>query len=217
MKRYTPQRFSFSFSLTNQNYFRKACFSLHTLIHFLWTWFLCIVQTLLLGTTANVGMKLFGEVGRSQNIHLFRPGAFRRGAQDRFVIANQSSLGRVKKLIIWHDNTGSHPDWSLARVAVRDLQTNVIYHFLANCTLSLKSSKMEVEKTVAVASKWYFTEDLNLMCAAVWCNEFLSFVCLFFLIVLLGWYLYSASWRKLIRGTLDLTTHCLILVTIFMF
>src|SRR6218665_2703490 len=112
-----------------------------------------VVQTLLLGTTANVGMKLCGEVGRSQNVHLFRPGAFRRGAQDRFVIANQSSLGPVRKLIIWHDNTGSHPDWGLTRAAVRDLQMNVIYHFLANCTLTLRSSKMAIEKTIRVASE----------------------------------------------------------------
>lgn len=139
-----------------QNYFVKCTF--HTNLLYLNLFFVDIVLTLLLGTTAHVGMKLYGEDGQSQNVHLFRPGAFRRAAQDRFVIANQSSLGALKKLVIWHDNTGSHPEWSLARVAIRDLQTNVIYHFLANCTLSLKSSEVEIEKTITVASEPCFAE-----------------------------------------------------------
>lgn len=190
-----------------QNLFLKCRF--HTNLFYQNLLFVDIVLTLLLGTTANVGIKLHGEVGQSQNVHLFRPGAFRRAAQDRFVIANQSSLGAVKKLVIWHDNTGSHPDWSLARVAVRDLQTNVIYHFLASCTLSLKSSEVEIEKTLTVASEPCFAEHLNLLCSAAWCNEFLSFICLFtgFVIVIVNFYLYSASWRKLIRDAFDLTTQ----------
>lgn len=106
---------------------------------------------LIAGTTSNVGIKVFGRNNQSGRIHLFRPGSFRRNAQDKFIVATRSFLGPICKLKIWHDNTGSHPSWNLARISIRDIQTDNVYHFLANCCLSLDPSVGKIEKLLSVA------------------------------------------------------------------
>lgn len=111
------------------------------------------MSDLIAGTTSNVGIKIFGRQSRSDRIHLFRPGSFRRNAQDKFVVATCSFLGPICKLKIWHDNTGSHPSWNLARISIRDVRTNRVYHFLANCSLSLDPSVGKIEKTLSVAGR----------------------------------------------------------------
>ncbi|KAF0037703.1 hypothetical protein F2P81_010577 [Scophthalmus maximus] len=58
------------------------------------------------GTTAHVGINLFGHESRSGHRHLDSRGAFSRNALDIFHIATDSSLGSVWKLRIWHDNKG---------------------------------------------------------------------------------------------------------------
>jgi len=60
-----------------------------------------------LGTTANVGICVYGYESRSGSRHLYKDGAFQRGAADVFQIATDVSLGTIYKVKIWHDNTGS--------------------------------------------------------------------------------------------------------------
>ena len=98
-----------------------------------------------LGTTANVSVNLFGvknDIDNADDIStgprlLIRPGAFKRGGVDSFVVASDRSLGIVNRVRVWHDNTGSNPDWFLARLVIRDLQSNSCRHFIANRWLTL--------------------------------------------------------------------------------
>lgn len=63
------------------------------------------------GTTAHVGIMLYGAEGRSGHRHLDGDRAFRRNSLDVFQIATPHSLGSVRKIRVWHDNKGlwGHP------------------------------------------------------------------------------------------------------------
>jgi len=101
------------------------------------------------GTTANVSVKLSGEGGTSPGVrHLCRPGSFQRGSRDVFVVASDRSLGRVSRLVVWHDNTGAAPGWYLSTITVRDLQTDDCYQFIAETwlTLSTLDEHADIEK-----------------------------------------------------------------------
>lgn len=58
------------------------------------------------GTTAHVGIMLYGAEGRSGHRHLDGDRAFRRNSLDVFQIATPHSLGSVRKIRVWHDNKG---------------------------------------------------------------------------------------------------------------
>lgn len=72
------------------------------------------------GTTAHVGISLYGREGRSGHRHLDSRGAFARNALDIFHIATDTSLGNVWKIRIWHDNKGkdTHNRRSPSRVCI---------------------------------------------------------------------------------------------------
>lgn len=94
-------------------------------------------------------MKLAGEDSTSSGVrHLYCPGSFQRGSRDVFVVASDLSLGRVSRLVVWHDNVGTAPSWYLSRITVRDLQTNDCYHFVAETWLTLATlgEHGEIEK-----------------------------------------------------------------------
>lgn len=59
------------------------------------------------GTTAHVGVSLYGREGRSGHRHLDSRGAFARNALDIFHVATDTSLGNIWKIRIWHDNKGT--------------------------------------------------------------------------------------------------------------
>lgn len=58
------------------------------------------------GTTAHVGIMLYGEDNRSGHRHLDGDRAFNRNSLDIFQIATPHSLGTVWKIRVWHDNKG---------------------------------------------------------------------------------------------------------------
>lgn len=58
------------------------------------------------GTTAHVGINLYGRESHSGHRHLDSRGAFTRNALDIFHIATDTSLGSVWKIRICHDNKG---------------------------------------------------------------------------------------------------------------
>lgn len=60
-----------------------------------------------LGTTAHVGISLYGRESRSGHRHLDSRGSFARNALDIFHIATDTSLGDIWKIRIWHDNKGT--------------------------------------------------------------------------------------------------------------
>ncbi|XP_061131221.1 polycystin-1 [Syngnathus typhle] len=95
------------------------------------------------GTTAHVGISLYGREGRTGHRHLDTRGAFTRNALDIFHVATDTSLGSVWKIRIWHDNKGLSPAWMLQYVLVKDLQTGSSYYFLVDEWLSVDNEKTE--------------------------------------------------------------------------
>ncbi|XP_053131913.1 polycystin-1 isoform X2 [Hemicordylus capensis] len=107
------------------------------------------------GTTAHVGITLYGMENKSGHRHLDSENAFHRNSLDIFQIATERSLGSVWKIRVWHDNKGLSPSWYLQHVVVRDLQTCKSYHFLVNDWLSVESEENGglVEREVFAASE----------------------------------------------------------------
>nr|XP_006822225.1 PREDICTED: polycystin-1-like [Saccoglossus kowalevskii] len=104
------------------------------------------------GTTAHVGVNIYGAHGKSGTRHLSKPNAFMRNSLDVFQIAADINLGDIKKIRIWHDNTGLHPCWYLSRVVIRDMQTNKKYYFLCEQWLTLTGQEGVVKKELTLAS-----------------------------------------------------------------
>ncbi|XP_053712172.1 polycystin-1-like [Synchiropus splendidus] len=102
------------------------------------------------GTTAHVGISLYGREGRSGHRHLDSRGAFARNSLDIFQIATDTSLGNVWKLRIWHDNKGLSPAWLLQYVLIKDLQTGSSYYFLVEEWLSVDNEKTERQVEIEV-------------------------------------------------------------------
>ncbi|MBN3322381.1 PKD1 protein, partial [Atractosteus spatula] len=95
------------------------------------------------GTTAHVGISLYGREGRSGHRHLDSGSAFTRSSLDIFHISTDSNLGSIWKIRIWHDNKGLSPSWYLQYVVVKDLQTSNKYFFLIEDWLSVDNDKTE--------------------------------------------------------------------------
>ncbi|XP_011375218.1 polycystin-1 isoform X3 [Pteropus vampyrus] len=106
------------------------------------------------GTTAHVGIMLYGADSRSGHRHLDGDRAFHRNSLDIFQIATPHSLGSVWKIRVWHDNKGLSPAWFLQHIIVRDLQTTRSTFFLVNDWLSVETEANGglVEKEVLAAS-----------------------------------------------------------------
>ncbi|NXE94079.1 PKD1 protein, partial [Menura novaehollandiae] len=107
------------------------------------------------GTTAHVGIALYGVDNKSGHRHLDGDNAFQRNSLDVFQMATERSLGSVRRIRIWHDNKGLSPSWYLQHVIVRDLQSSKSYFFLVNDWLSVESEDNDglVEKEVFAASE----------------------------------------------------------------
>ncbi|GFN79869.1 polycystin-1, partial [Plakobranchus ocellatus] len=105
------------------------------------------------GTTAHIGLKLYGTQNKGEARHVTKPGAFQRGSRDVFLISHAENLGELTKVLVWHDNLGLSPAWFVSHIAVKDLQTGARYTFLINSWLSLEMEDGVVQKTVKVAGE----------------------------------------------------------------
>uniref|UniRef100_A0A8C2TGT6 Polycystin 1, transient receptor potential channel interacting n=1 Tax=Coturnix japonica TaxID=93934 RepID=A0A8C2TGT6_COTJA len=107
------------------------------------------------GTTAHVGIALYGVDNKSGHRHLDGENAFHRNSLDVFQIATERNLGSIWRIRIWHDNKGLSPSWYLQHIIVRDLQSSKSYFFLVNDWLSVESEENDgmVEKEVYAASE----------------------------------------------------------------
>lgn len=92
------------------------------------------------GTDANVFIILFGENGDSGEMQLSKSlthrNKFERGQTDIFHYENLLSLGELRKIRIWHDNSGLGASWYLGSVDVTDELTEKTYHFVCQRWLS---------------------------------------------------------------------------------
>ena len=88
------------------------------------------------GTSANVGIAIYGSDGSTGNVTLTDPQLekvfFSRGSINNFTLCLGESLGTLEKIRIWHDNSGRNPSWFLMQVVITDLSTGEKAHFVAN-------------------------------------------------------------------------------------
>ncbi|XP_069840130.1 polycystin-1 isoform X2 [Dendropsophus ebraccatus] len=107
------------------------------------------------GTTAHVGISLYGVDSKSGHRHLDGENTFHRNSVDIFQIATDKSLGNVWKIRLWHDNKGLSPSWHVQHVIIKDLQRSKNYFFLVNDWLSVgqEENGRRVEKEIFAASE----------------------------------------------------------------
>lgn len=111
------------------------------------------------GTTANVGLMLSGEMGKSRKCLLksSKREVLKRGNVDSFLVTTSASLGPLDYLHIWHDNSGSDPTWFLNRVVVLDAETGRAEHFLCYRWLAVDEGDGQIQRLLPIAS----AEDLK--------------------------------------------------------
>ncbi|XP_035981647.1 polycystic kidney disease 1 like 1 [Fundulus heteroclitus] len=109
--------------------------------------------------TAKVYIVLYGADGFSQTKELQVPGCslFRRNATDTFILSAADSLGPVWGVHIWHDNSGSSPDWYLKRVVVSEVNGGRAearsWLFVGECWLAVNKGDGRVERMLRVCSE----------------------------------------------------------------
>ncbi|MBX3082494.1 MAG: hypothetical protein KF716_12730 [Anaerolineae bacterium] len=86
------------------------------------------------GTDANVFITLFGTQSSSAEFKLDTPGRddFERNQTDTFTVTTPQNLGTITRIRIRHDNSGLASGWFLARITVKNVDTNVRVTFEAN-------------------------------------------------------------------------------------
>lgn len=107
------------------------------------------------GTTANVYIILYGDLGTSQPIHLINPSCvpFSRGNTDTFILSFQDNLGTINKIRIWHDNSGANPSWSLSHVTIQGDGNDDVSLFIFQQWLAVEKGAGFVDRTKNVATK----------------------------------------------------------------
>lgn len=65
-------------------------------------------------------------------------------------------LGKIQSVRIWHNNAGADPSWLLARILIRDLQTDKTVWFVCDRWLAVEEDDGQIDRTLHPASK----EDL---------------------------------------------------------
>ncbi|XP_033124417.1 polycystin-1-like [Anneissia japonica] len=105
------------------------------------------------GTTAHIGISIYGSNGKTGSRHLNSKSAFTRNTRAAFRIYSECNLEEVQKVRVWHDNTGLDPSWYLATILVVDVQTDRKFHFLCETWLSLLQDGGAVDKTFEVLGK----------------------------------------------------------------
>ena len=112
------------------------------------------------GTTADVSIALTGALEQTQS-RLLRDleptrRKFQSGNIDNFLLTVPRPLGKIQSIRIWHNNAGEDPSWFLARVLVRDLQTDKTVWFVCDRWLAVEEDDGQIDRTLLPASK----EDL---------------------------------------------------------
>ncbi|XP_068682590.1 polycystin-1-like protein 2 [Montipora foliosa] len=109
------------------------------------------------GTTANVGLMIYGEHGVTPTLPLSDPELnkifFARGSINNFTLSLPESLGDLVKIKIWHDNSGKSPAWFFSQVQIIDVQTGEKWHFLGNRWLAVEKGGGQIEVEIKCAEK----------------------------------------------------------------
>ncbi|KAE8299524.1 Polycystic kidney disease protein 1-like 2 PC1-like 2 protein Polycystin-1L2 Precursor [Larimichthys crocea] len=115
-------------------------------------------------TSSQVTITLLGSEGNSEPHHLTDPKkcVFERGAVDMFLLTAPYSMGDLQGIRLWHNNSGSHPDWYVGNVMVQDLQTEQKWHFLCNSWLAIDMGDCSLDKVFSVSTEMDLKRFSNL-------------------------------------------------------
>jgi hypothetical protein len=89
------------------------------------------------GTDANVYLRIQGDAGELDAVQLKNErGAmfdlknqFERNRRDTFILQNVQSVGTIKSIDVWHDNSGIGPAWFLEYVEISDPDLRLTFRF----------------------------------------------------------------------------------------
>ena len=121
------------------------------------------------GSSANVGIAIYGEEGHSGNIYLndsqLRKKFFARASVNHFTLCLPESLGQLFKIELWHDDTGENSAWFVQDVSIVDNQTNKEWYFLARRWLALdkEDGELKIELPVATEKELKSAKNLTYM------------------------------------------------------
>lgn len=109
------------------------------------------------GTTANVGIVIYGEDCYSERIILSdsisKKAFFARASVNTFTVSLPRSLGQLYKIRLWHDNTGDSPGWFLLDVVITELKTQQKWYFIANRWIAVEKASGEVDIKINACDK----------------------------------------------------------------
>ena len=109
------------------------------------------------GTTANVGIIIYGEDSYSDMIVLNDSACqkmfFSRGSVNTFNVSFPRRLGQLYKIKVWHDNSGESPGWFLRDFFITELESQEKWYFLANRWLAVEKGKGDVEIELKTSNK----------------------------------------------------------------
>ncbi|XP_077868765.1 polycystin-1-like protein 2 [Saccoglossus kowalevskii] len=91
------------------------------------------------GTTSNIAVILYGTLD-SSDTHVLNPGPIlQRGSVDTFQLTTHHTLGDIRSVRLWTDNSGNSASWFVSYVIIDDIQTSHHWNFICNSWLSIDS------------------------------------------------------------------------------
>ena len=118
------------------------------------------------GTTASVGMIIYGEDSYSDMIVLndssFQKSFFSRGSINTFTVSLPRRLGSLYKVKVWHDNSGESPGWFLQDLVITELETEEKWYFLTKRWLAVEKGKGDIEVELKTSTKKEISSFKNL-------------------------------------------------------
>ncbi|KAJ7329437.1 hypothetical protein JRQ81_015611 [Phrynocephalus forsythii] len=103
------------------------------------------------GTTADIFLELIGQNGVSDVHHMKHPQypTFSRASIDTFLLTTKYDLGHILSIHVWHNTSGSSPNWYLSRVKVFNVQTKQSWLFLCRNWFGLGKADGKIERSFA--------------------------------------------------------------------
>ncbi|XP_039288515.1 polycystic kidney disease protein 1-like 2 [Nilaparvata lugens] len=101
------------------------------------------------GTTSNVGIQIFGS-DASSRVHILKGvdedrEVLRRASDDWFLLFTSSPLGKLEKIHIWIDFSGSNPSWYCSKIVIIDVANGDEYIFMVGKWLTILTNNGELE------------------------------------------------------------------------
>ena len=103
------------------------------------------------GTSANVYLVLEGELGSSRPYHLKRGSfiPFARGSLTCFTLSIPNNVGPLRRVRVWHDNSGESPSWYLNTIKIYDAFSQELKTFTCHKWLAVEKGDGLVDRTLA--------------------------------------------------------------------